>query len=191
MVSNGFIHSTTLILAGLLVSGCAEEPAVYSTDIVSAQVQGSFLAPDGSDPDGIWLGSEVVEAYGAGGFLCSREWQMEAIEVTSDSCSDCSVALEVIASVGESVGSECSDSLDGLGRVHYEMPLVGYAPGAQFTSEGTIYLLAGEDASWDVYSDGEYDGEELFYVRSTISPQAGVQWLPLSGDEGPEAELGI
>ena len=199
IVSNGFLcpqiptlpRFAGLILMASLVGGCVEESPTYATDIQSVQVQGGFLAPDNADPEGIWVGSETVEAFGAGGLLCEREWQMEAVEVDVDGgCLGCSVTLQVVSSVGEAAGTECAEALEGLGRVHDELPSVAYAPGLNgvlAATEGTVYLLNEIDVQWDIYSEGVYDGVELIYTHGAPSIDSEVFWSSGIGlgDPGP------
>ncbi len=198
VVSNGFLRVSRAAffpLAGLLIVGCAEDPDTNPTNnIQSAHVQGSFQAPDPSDPDGIWIGTEVVEGFGPGGVLCSREWQMEAVEIDSEEgCSSCSVTLELLASEGEPAGTECSESIDALGRVHYDLPIIGFAPsmpGPTNSEHGDIYLQ--QEADWDLYSTGSFDGTELVYLRSTLSPVGGSYWsngVKLSDDDPSLPEI--
>ncbi len=191
-VSNGFLA----VMVPLVVCACAEEPLYSSDEIRSAHVSGSFDAP--SDPAGIWYGMEQIEAFDRGGtHLCSREWEMEALEVNlDDDCHGCSVALEVTTVVAEAAGSDCSELLDGLGRVHYELPIIGYAGTGQSLAtakQGKVFLQSGDDPTWILYSTADFEDGELTYLHeapsapgSALQPiMQGVEVSPLTDDLTP------
>jgi len=178
-VSNGFVATILLLCA------CADEPQSDPQDIQSALVQGSFFAPEGEDD--AWTGIELVEAYGRGGILlCSREWEMEAIPFDVETaCSGCSIVLEVVESDGGDAASTCSESLDDLGRVHRELPVLGYAPSTDGLTEaptGSVYIQRASDDQWRQYSSAGFDGSELTYVHHLPSPADGGL-IPTQGVE--------